>query len=219
MAACAGPSQVGDFQFPECGRHAEQRPIRCRRRLARTIALDALNFDFDSGYGRGRRSSFLGHERPFGCAADAATAESPCRLSPWAKTGSNRCSGALRSPWKSSRKSTLQGDFGGEKPRLGALCIGCRPNRQQFWDGHGNPRHSARYGVKLREAQADLAHVLAMLRLFEASGEPADFPAYIDLNRVFRRRETTTLCIAALEAEGQLDSQCDSGLPVFEGGI
>ena len=65
----------------------------------------------------------------------------------------------------------------------------------------------AAYEAKLREAQADLAHVLATLRLFEASGEPADFPAYVDLNRVFRRGETTALCIAALEAEGPLDTR------------
>jgi hypothetical protein len=65
----------------------------------------------------------------------------------------------------------------------------------------------AAYEAKLRESQADLAHVLATLRLFEASGEPADFPAYVDLNRVFRRGETTTLCIAALEAEGPLDTR------------
>jgi hypothetical protein len=65
----------------------------------------------------------------------------------------------------------------------------------------------AGYEAALREAQADLAHVLATLRLFEASGEPADFPPYVDLNRVFRRGETTTLCIAALEAEGPLDTR------------
>jgi hypothetical protein len=65
----------------------------------------------------------------------------------------------------------------------------------------------AAYEAKLREAQADLAHVLATLRLFEASGEPADFTAYFDLNRVFRRGETTALCIAALEAEGALDTR------------
>lgn len=65
----------------------------------------------------------------------------------------------------------------------------------------------AAYEAKLREAQADLAHVLATLRLFEASGEPADFTPYFDLNRVFRRGETTALCIAALEAEGPLDTR------------
>jgi hypothetical protein len=65
----------------------------------------------------------------------------------------------------------------------------------------------AAYESKLREAQADLAHVLATLRLFDASGEPADFPAYIDLNRVFRRGETTAFCLATLKAEGPLDTR------------
>lgn len=47
---------------------------------------------------------------------------------------------------------------------------------------------------KLSQARADLAHVLAAFRLFEASGRPEDFPPYVDLNRVFRRGETTTMC-------------------------
>ena len=61
------------------------------------------------------------------------------------------------------------------------------------------------YEERLREAQADLAHVNAALRLFEASGDPAEFPPYVDLNRVFRRGETTALCMAALGAEGLSD--------------
>lgn len=65
----------------------------------------------------------------------------------------------------------------------------------------------AAYEARLREAQADLAHVLATLRLFEASGKPSDFPAYVDLNRVFRRGETTALCMAALAMEGPLDTR------------
>jgi hypothetical protein len=65
----------------------------------------------------------------------------------------------------------------------------------------------AAYEAKLREFQADLAHVLATLRLFEAGGEPADFPAYVDLNRVFRRGETTAFCMAEIEAHGPLDTR------------
>jgi hypothetical protein len=65
----------------------------------------------------------------------------------------------------------------------------------------------ANYEAKLREARADLAHVLATLRMFEVSGEPADFAPYFDLNRVFRRGETTELCMAALKAEGPLDTR------------
>lgn len=65
----------------------------------------------------------------------------------------------------------------------------------------------AAYEAKLRAAQADLAHVNATLRLFEASGEPEDFPPYIDLNRVFRRGETTQICLEALRSEGPLDTR------------
>lgn len=65
----------------------------------------------------------------------------------------------------------------------------------------------AAYERKLRDAQADLAHVNATMRLFAATGEPEDFPPYIDLNRVFRRGETTALCVDALRAEGALDTR------------
>jgi hypothetical protein len=65
----------------------------------------------------------------------------------------------------------------------------------------------AAYEAKLREARADLSHVLATLRMFEASGEPADFAPYFDLNRVFRRGETTELCLAALMAKGPMDTR------------
>jgi hypothetical protein len=65
----------------------------------------------------------------------------------------------------------------------------------------------AGYERKIKEAQADLAHVTASLRLFELSGDPSEFPAYIDLNRIFRRGETTRLCMEALTAEGPLDTR------------
>jgi len=65
----------------------------------------------------------------------------------------------------------------------------------------------AAYEAKLKEAQADLAHVNATLRLFEVAGKPSDFPPYVDLNRVFRRGETTAICKAAIAAEGALDTR------------
>ena len=52
-----------------------------------------------------------------------------------------------------------------------------------------------------------MAHVIAALRLFAATGEPADFPPYVDLNRVLRRGETTKLCFEALAAEGPMDTR------------
>jgi hypothetical protein len=65
----------------------------------------------------------------------------------------------------------------------------------------------ASYEVKLREARADLAAVLSTLRLFEVPGDPADLAPYMDLNRLFRRGETTELCLAALQEEGELDTR------------
>jgi hypothetical protein len=65
----------------------------------------------------------------------------------------------------------------------------------------------AAYERKLRLARKDLAHVNATLRLFAATGEPEDFPPYIDLTRVFKRGETTAICLAAIKREGPLDTR------------
>jgi hypothetical protein len=65
----------------------------------------------------------------------------------------------------------------------------------------------AHYERLLREAEHDLAHVNAALRLFEATGEAADLPPYVDLNRVLRRGETTKICMDALAVEGPLDTR------------
>jgi hypothetical protein len=54
------------------------------------------------------------------------------------------------------------------------------------------------YERRLNQAQADLAHVNATLRLFEVTGDPDEFPPYLDLSRVFRRGETTSLRLEAL---------------------
>jgi hypothetical protein len=65
----------------------------------------------------------------------------------------------------------------------------------------------AHYERLIREAQHDLAHVNSALRLFEATGEAADLPPYVDLNRVLARGETTRICMDALAAEGPLDTR------------
>lgn len=49
----------------------------------------------------------------------------------------------------------------------------------------------AAYGRRLNQVRADLAQVNAMLRLFDCSGEPSDVPPYLDLTRVFLRRNET----------------------------
>ncbi|MEI9886566.1 MAG: hypothetical protein WDN08_08695 [Rhizomicrobium sp.] len=65
----------------------------------------------------------------------------------------------------------------------------------------------AEYERKIKDAQHDLIHVVASLRLFELTGDPSEFPPYIDLNRLLRRGETTRLCLAALATEGPLDTR------------
>src|SRR5450755_1719618 len=65
----------------------------------------------------------------------------------------------------------------------------------------------AKYEKLILAAQHDLAHVNSAVRLFAATGEAADLPPYVDLNRVLRRGETTAICMAALEKEGPLDTR------------
>src|SRR5271155_5842417 len=64
----------------------------------------------------------------------------------------------------------------------------------------------AHYERLTREAEHDLAHVNAALRLFEVTGEAQDLPPYVDLNRLLKRGETTKICMYALAAEGPLDT-------------
>jgi hypothetical protein len=63
------------------------------------------------------------------------------------------------------------------------------------------------YERQLEQARADLAHVLAAIRIFEASGNPKDIPKYIDIHRLFRRGETWALCKAALATNGSMTTK------------
>jgi hypothetical protein len=65
----------------------------------------------------------------------------------------------------------------------------------------------AHYERLTREAEHDLAHVNAALRLFEVTGEACDLPPYVDLNRLLKRGETTRICMEALAKEGALDTR------------
>jgi len=65
----------------------------------------------------------------------------------------------------------------------------------------------AHYERLTREAEHDLAHVNAALRLFEVTGGAADLPPHVDLNRLLKRGETTKICMDALAAEGPLDTR------------
>jgi hypothetical protein len=57
---------------------------------------------------------------------------------------------------------------------------------------------------KLKEARVDLAHVNATLRLFEVGSDPQlQFPAHVDVTRLFRRGELGKLCHEALAASAE----------------
>jgi hypothetical protein len=59
--------------------------------------------------------------------------------------------------------------------------------------------HSIRlYEKKIEQATADLAHITAAIKIFEASGEAKDIPRYVDTYRLFRRGEQIELCKQAL---------------------
>jgi hypothetical protein len=55
-----------------------------------------------------------------------------------------------------------------------------------------------KYERLLGQARADLAHIEAAISIFEASGDPQGFPAYVDVQHLFKRGEQTKLCLAAL---------------------
>lgn len=59
--------------------------------------------------------------------------------------------------------------------------------------------HSIRlYERQLEQARADLAHVTAAIRIFEASGNAKDMGRYVDTHRMFKRGESWVLCQQAL---------------------
>jgi hypothetical protein len=59
--------------------------------------------------------------------------------------------------------------------------------------------HSIRlYERQLEQARADLAHVTAAIRIFEASDNAKDMARYVDTHRLFKRGESWVLCQQAL---------------------
>lgn len=64
----------------------------------------------------------------------------------------------------------------------------------------------ANYEKRLAQARSDLAHVNAAITIFEASGERADLPPYVDVHRILARGEAMRLCKEAL-AEGALNTR------------
>src|SRR5215204_3737142 len=56
----------------------------------------------------------------------------------------------------------------------------------------------ANYEKRIAQARADLAHINAAISIFEASGDPKGFPAYVDIHRLLQRGEAMKLCFEAL---------------------
>jgi hypothetical protein len=62
------------------------------------------------------------------------------------------------------------------------------------------------YEKQIGQARADLAHVEAAIRIFEASGSRKDMTRYHDTHRLFARREKIDICKKAL-AKGPLTTR------------
>ena len=63
------------------------------------------------------------------------------------------------------------------------------------------------YERQAEQAKADLAHINAVLRLFEATGDPKDMPRYVDVHRLFKRIEKWELCSQALAGGIELSTK------------
>lgn len=61
--------------------------------------------------------------------------------------------------------------------------------------------------AQLKRARNDLAHIAAVIYIYEVNGEPSEFPAYVDFGPLFRRGEMMNICKAALASEGPLDTR------------
>ena len=62
------------------------------------------------------------------------------------------------------------------------------------------------YRKRLGQAEADLAAINAAITIFEASGDPKGFPAYVDIHHLFKRGEAVAICKQALR-DGPLDTR------------
>jgi len=54
------------------------------------------------------------------------------------------------------------------------------------------------YEDRIKQARADLAHVNACIKIFEASGDAESMPKYVDVYRLFKRGEAMITCKEAL---------------------
>ena len=60
----------------------------------------------------------------------------------------------------------------------------------------------------LSQARVDLSHVHATMRLFETpQNGDYEFKSYMNMDRLFKRRELANICKEALEANGPMDTR------------
>jgi hypothetical protein len=63
------------------------------------------------------------------------------------------------------------------------------------------------YERQIGQARADLGHVTAAIRIFEASGDTKGMARYVDTHRLFKRGEPMALCREALAAQGPMTTR------------
>ena len=63
------------------------------------------------------------------------------------------------------------------------------------------------YEQKLEQARADLAHITAAIKIFEATDDPKAMRVYVDTHRIRKRGELMRLCKGFLESEGPLSTR------------
>ncbi|MBI3439661.1 MAG: hypothetical protein HY054_13630 [Proteobacteria bacterium] len=68
-------------------------------------------------------------------------------------------------------------------------------------------RAIAGYEKALAQAQIDLSHVIATIKMLEREGALDDAPRYADVERLFKRGEMIRLCRYALSKESPLDTK------------
>jgi hypothetical protein len=54
------------------------------------------------------------------------------------------------------------------------------------------------YEERIKQARADLAHINAAIKIFEASGDPMEMGRYVDTHRLMKRGVPIALCKEAL---------------------
>ncbi len=68
-------------------------------------------------------------------------------------------------------------------------------------------RSLRRYEGQVEQARADLAHINAMICVFEATGDPKDMLRYVDVHHLFKSREKWDLCGQALSQHVELTTR------------